>query len=370
MSGGDLTQIRAAQAVPGPTFSGRLLPWFDKHGRKDLPWQRSPTPYGVWVSEIMLQQTQVSAVIPYYHRFLAHFPDVGTLADAPVDDVLHLWSGLGYYARARNLHRAARLICDDLGGELPLDIGTLQSLPGIGRSTAGAILAFSVGERHPILDGNVKRVLCRCHGIEGWPGAAAVSRRLWNLAETYTPQRRVADYTQAIMDLGATVCTRSRPACPRCPLRHICVAHAKGEHARYPGAKPRKELPVRETVFLLLRESHGGVLLERRPPVGIWGGLWAFPECPPGNDIQAWCAAHLRLEVQEIRWWPLLRHTFSHFHLDIAPALVAVKDPTPAVLDGDGTIWYKAGESGRYGLPAPVARLLARLTSHDNGSEP
>ena len=259
----------------------RLVHWHARHGRRHLPWQRNPTPYRVWVSEIMLQQTRVGVVIAYYERFMARFPALADLADAPLDDVLALWSGLGYYSRARNLHRAAVLVRDRHDGQMPCDTAALVALPGIGRSTAGAILALSHGDRHPILDGNVKRVLCRYHGIEGWPGRGAIERTLWTLAERHTPHEGVAAYTQAVMDLGATLCVRSRPLCSLCPIEAGCTARRDGTQARIPAPRPRRAVPHRQTAFLVLRDASGALLLERRPPSGIWGGLWCFPECDP-----------------------------------------------------------------------------------------
>jgi len=351
-------------------FNQRLLAWFDRHGRRDLPWQQDPTPYRVWVSEIMLQQTQVATVIPYYLRFMARFPNVTALADAPLDDVLHLWSGLGYYARARHLHKAARVVRDQHQGRYPEEREALQGLPGIGRSTAGAILAFACGQRHPILDGNVKRVLCRHHAIDGWPGHSGASRELWTLSEHYTPLQRVADYTQAIMDLGATVCTRARPRCGACPLASDCAAYGQGMETDYPRARPRRTLPVRAVVFVMLRRAGGELLLERRPPVGVWGGLWSFPECPPEVPVEEWCQQRLARIPREVRYLSPLRHTFSHFHLDITPALVRVEDPGVGVLDGDGTLWYNPTRPGARGLPAPVTRLMALLTENDQGKYP
>jgi len=263
----------------------RLVRWSARHGRKHLPWQREPTPYRVWVSEIMLQQTQVGVVIGYYERFMARLPALADLAGAPLDDVLGLWSGLGYYSRARNLHRAAVLVRDRHDGEMPRDLDALVALPGIGRSTAGAILAFSYGDRHPILDGNVKRVLCRYHGIEGWPGQSAVERALWALAERHTPHDGVAAYTQAIMDLGATLCVRARPPCSLCPIEADCVARREGVQARIPAPRPRRAVSRRQTAFLVLRAPRGALLPERRPPPGIRGGLWCFPECDPAPYV-------------------------------------------------------------------------------------
>jgi A/G-specific adenine glycosylase len=344
-------------------FGRRVLDWFDAHGRKRLPWKENPTPYRVWVSEIMLQQTQVAAVIPYYERFVTRFPDLVTLADADLDEVLGLWAGLGYYARARHLHRAARVVRDRQGGEIPLDIAVLQELPGIGRSTAGAILALAAGQRHPILDGNVKRLLARFAAVDGWPGQSRVLAALWALAERYTPVERVADYTQAMMDLGALVCTPRRPRCERCPLAVDCVAHVRGRELEYPAPKPRRELPVRATRMLLLRGAEGEVLLERRPPVGIWGGLWSFPECPPEADIADWCRERLGLEVTVGAPWSVLRHGFSHFHLDITPVPVTVTGPGRTVMEGEPQVWYNTRQPDDRGVTAPVRRLLAVLAS-------
>ena len=342
-------------------FSRRLLHWFDDHGRKHLPWQQQPTPYRVWVSEIMLQQTQVATVIPYYDRFLARFPEIRTLADAPLDEVLQLWSGLGYYARARHLHRAAGIVRDRYDGEMPLDFAALAQLPGIGRSTAGAILALAAGQRQPILDGNVKRVLARFHAIEGWPGRAEVLATLWELAERYTPTQRVAEYTQAMMDLGALLCSRSRPRCHACPLAEDCIAYRTGRQTAFPTPRPQRELPVRATRMLLLCTPAREVLLEKRPPTGVWGGLWSLPECPLDVDLDAWCRDHLNLEVVEIQPWETVRHSFSHFHLDITPVYIRVQNPRPAVMEAERIVWYNIGQPDKRGLAAPVRRLLNSL---------
>ncbi len=347
--------------MPTDPFSTQLLAWFSRHGRKDLPWQSDRSTYRVWVSEVMLQQTQVATVIPYYQTFMTRFPDVRRLAAAPLDEVLHLWSGLGYYARARNLHRAAGLVCSEHQGEVPRDFAALEALPGIGRSTAGAILALSAGQRHPILDGNVKRVLSRVYRVEGWYGHGEVARQLWELAERHTPKTRVAAYTQAIMDLGATLCSRGKPACARCPLQDQCAAYRDDCVDGYPEPKPRRTLPVRESRVLLLCNAAGEVLLQRRPPVGIWGGLWSFPEVPADQDAQQWCRTQLRCCVRHIDEWPALRHTFSHFHLDLRPLVAQVKTLENAVLEGEGWVWYNSAQPDRIGLAAPVTRLLARL---------
>jgi A/G-specific adenine glycosylase len=343
------------------TFARRVLAWYDANGRKDLPWQRDPSPYRVWVSEIMLQQTQVSVVIPYFERFMARFPDLASLAAAPVDEVLALWSGLGYYARARNLHAAARAVVEGHAGRFPTELDAVAALPGIGRSTAGAILSLALGQRHPILDGNVKRVLARAFAVDGWPGQAAVLNRLWELAESCTPLARVAVYNQAMMDLGATLCTRSRPACQRCPLADGCAARAAGDPARWPAPKPRSAKPVRETLMLVLRNAGGEILLERRPPTGIWGGLWSLPECGSGADPGDWCRQRLGAEPRQVEKLAPRRHTFSHFHLDITPICIELETPAGAIAEGGGLIWYGRGHRLPVGLAAPVARIIREV---------
>jgi A/G-specific adenine glycosylase len=341
-------------------FSARLLAWFAEHGRRDLPWQSPVTPYRVWVSEIMLQQTQVNTVIPYFQRFMTHFPDISALAEAELDEVLGHWSGLGYYARARNLHRAARLVQAEHHGQLPSSLEKLTALPGIGRSTAGAILSLAFAQRQPILDGNVRRVLCRYHAIPGWPGERAVEQTLWRLAEQHTPVNQCADYTQAIMDLGATVCRRSQPRCAVCPQQGECRAGRTGKIADYPAPRPRKALPVKQATFLIVRAPGGQVLLQKRPLRGIWGGLWSFPECPPEIDIRAWGRAHLGLDIGDWQAWPAFRHTFTHFHLDITPLYIPLEQ-TPVLENrvAEDTFWYDTPQPG--GLPAPVAHLLKKL---------
>ena len=354
--------IRKTPTVPRPDagFTRRLLVWHARHGRRDLPWQRLRTLYRVWVSEIMLQQTQVATVIPYYERFLKRFPNLNILAKAPVDEVLHLWTGLGYYARARNLHQTAKRIVAEHGGRFPAEFEQVAALPGIGRSTAGAILALSRGQRHAILDGNVKRVLARYHAVAGWPGVKKVEAKLWALAEAHTPQARLADYTQAIMDLGATLCTRSKPACERCPLAKDCRAHALGRETAFPGVRPRKALPLRRTRMLILVRD-GSVLLTRRPPVGVWGGLWGFPEIGADADAHAWCRERFGSTPLVSTAWAPLRHTFSHFQLDIEPWRLDLPPGTAGVQDTDGERWVALGKTARLGLPAPVKRLLERL---------
>ncbi len=340
-------------------FADAVLAWYDRHGRKNLPWQKDITPYRVWLSEIMLQQTQVTTVIPYFERFTEHFPDVHRLAAASIDEVLHLWTGLGYYARARNLHRCAREVVAR-GGEFPDTVAALSELPGIGRSTAGAIVSIAFGKRAPILDGNVKRVLARHYAVAGWPGQSRVAETLWQLAEVTTPRRRCADYTQAIMDLGATLCSRSRPNCIVCPVRQTCVAQARGTIADYPGKKPKKDMPVKTVQLLMLRNPAGELLLQQRPPLGIWGGLWSFPELAAEIEPQEHVEAQYG-PVGECQVWHSYRHTFSHYHLDITPVLVQLKREPTGVSESGQSLWYPLRQPKNLGLAAPVKRLLEQL---------
>ena len=340
-------------------FADRLLAWYDEHGRKDLPWQRDIDPYRVWISEIMLQQTQVATVIPYFERFMERFPDALTLAEAGIDEVLSLWSGLGYYARGRNLHAAACRIRDEHGGEFPSDFEAAVALPGIGRSTAGAILSIACGQRHPILDGNVKRVLARHGAIAGWPGETAVARALWDDAERHTPQRRVADYTQAIMDLGATLCTRSRPDCAACPVAADCRARQLDSVANYPGRKAKKAKPLRETT-MVMAVSGDTLYLERRPSSGIWGGLWSLPEVSDG-DVAAWCRQVLGSPVDRWETLPTLRHSFSHYDLDIRPVLVRPGIASRTVADSGSAAWSRLDAEPPGGVAAPVRKLIDSL---------
>ena len=340
-------------------FAPSLLGWFDRHGRHDLPWQVERTPYRVWLSEVMLQQTQVSTVIPYFQRFVARFPDLAALADASSDDVLHLWSGLGYYARARNLQRAARLLLADHGGRCPDTVEGWLALPGIGRSTAGAILAQSAGQRQAILDGNVKRVLARWFAIGGWPGETAVLAELWRASEAVTPAGRAADYTQAIMDLGATLCTRTRPRCDACPVRAGCRAQATGQVATLPGRRPSRAARRQRTVTWLVARGLDGVYLEQRPARGIWGGLWSFPEYPDVTGALAALAERFVVTgVPERR--PVIEHSFSHFDLRIEPVVVEVAGGRPA-LQESAAVWYNPLAPAALGLAAPVAGLLREL---------
>ncbi|WP_251977502.1 A/G-specific adenine glycosylase [Salinicola avicenniae] len=349
-------------ALSADAFQARVLAWFDAHGRKSLPWQYDRTPYRVWVSEIMLQQTQVTTVIPYFERFMSRFPDVHCLAAAPQDEVLHLWTGLGYYARARNLHKAAQAVVETYAGEFPThDLEAMTALPGIGRSTAGAIVSISTGRRAPILDGNVKRVLARLHAVEGWPGKSDVLAQLWTLAERYTPDHRLADYTQAMMDLGAMICTRGKPSCLLCPFEDVCVAHAAGEERRYPGSKPKRELPTRHTQMLMMQDDGGRVLLEQRPPSGLWGGLWGFPQFDDGAALEAWLEHHGR-GVHLARAWEPFTHTFTHFRLEISPRPARLPANAAAGIQEGGYLWIDPADPGTIGLAAPVKTLLAKLS--------
>lgn len=341
-----------------------LTRWFVEHGRKDLPWQRKPTPYRVWVSEVMLQQTQVATVIPYFERFMHSFADVVTLADATQDAVLHHWSGLGYYARARNLHQAAGIIRAQFGGEFPDSFDAVVALPGIGRSTAGAILSLASGQRHAILDGNVKRVLARYYAIDGWPGQAAVVRRLWQLAEDNTPSKSVAAYNQAIMDLGATVCVRSRPLCGLCPLALDCEARKSGRVDLFPGRKQKQSKPLRET-HMLIAWRGDEFYLERRPPSGIWGGLWSFPELSltdsAAHEVADWCRERFASRPLSIDRWDTLRHSFSHFDLDICPVVVRLGQASSTVSEAGVGNWYPLNQPPAVGLAAPVEKLVKSL---------
>jgi len=343
------------------SFAKRLLAWFDLSGRHDLPWQQDKTPYRVWLSEIMLQQTQVQTVIPYFEAFIQSFPTIQDLACASEDEVLHLWTGLGYYARARNLHRTAQRVTQDLGGHFPRSVEELEELPGIGRSTAGAIASLAMGLRAPILDGNVKRVIARHDAVAGWPGSAKTLTELWRLSEQYTPHERVDDYTQGVMDLGATVCTRQNPHCTACPVRATCRAFQRGEQTHYPGRKRRKTLPERQTCFLILQRPDGAVLLEKRPSPGIWGGLWCFPETAAPERTPATLEPLLPHGQQPLRALDSIQHSFSHYRLTILPFIMAIGQPTEVVAEVDSVRWVRPGSDVALGLPAPVSQILDRL---------
>ncbi|RDV25570.1 adenine DNA glycosylase [Alteromonas aestuariivivens] len=335
------------------TFATRVLAWFDKNGRKHLPWQQNISAYGVWVSEIMLQQTQVTTVIPYYQRFMQRFPAIDSLASAPQDEVLHLWTGLGYYARARNLHKAAQQIVQQYGGQFPQTLEEVMALPGIGRSTAGAILSLACQQQHPILDGNVKRVLARYYAIDGWPGQKAVENQLWNLAGKNTPAKRCNHYTQAMMDLGAMVCTRSKPDCDMCPLQADCLAYAQGRQSEFPGKKPKAQKPQKSATMLVWLYQRQ-VYMEQRPASGIWGGLFGFPETEQSANLigaQEWQTEAL----------PEFRHTFSHFHLDITPQIRLLSAPPGNVIQGGSGRWFDIDDAIEVGLAAPTQKIINQL---------
>jgi A/G-specific adenine glycosylase len=338
-------------------FAARVIAWQRRHGRHDLPWQNTRDPYRIWLAEIMLQQTQVSAVIPYYQRFLERFPDLVSLAAAGEDDVLALWSGLGYYARARNLHRAAQVVQQRHAGVFPAGREEVCALPGIGRSTASAICAFSHGGRHAILDGNVKRVLARCFGVEGFPGEKRVEGALWALSESLLPDTGIEAYTQGLMDLGANVCTRTRPRCTLCPLSETCVARREGRTALLPAPRPTKVLPQRDTTMAVLM-SRGEVLLEKRPAPGIWGGLWCFPEVD-GARLSQECAARFAVEVLETQPLGELRHGFTHFHLRIQPVLARVG--RGFAVEAPGRVWLTPEDARGAAIPVPVRKILLAL---------
>ena len=340
-------------------FSRKLLDWFRQNGRHNLPWQRNSNPYRVWIAEIMLQQTQANTVIPYYIRFVDRFPDLQSLAWANIDEVLGLWAGLGYYARARNLHRAARLICEHHHGLMPREQKLLQALPGIGRSTAGAILALAYGQRQTILEGNVKRVLTRYYAISGWPGSTKIGRQLWQLAERLTPTKHIRQYTQAIMDLGATVCTRSQPQCDLCPVAKRCVARQTRKIHELPTPRPKKSLPLHSKMFLIIRNKREELLFEQRPPVGIWGGLWSFPECPLEENVDDWLQTKLGLRASLTQKLALMQHTFTHFKLRIYPIYLQVQYQD--MVRSDRYHWHSLQQELQFGVPAPIKKLMGQL---------
>ena len=398
MSPADASGQDPAVAIDAGQYVSTLLAWFDIAGRHDLPWQHPRTPYRVWLSEIMLQQTQVSVVVPYFQRFVAALPDLPALAAAPPDQVLALWSGLGYYARGRNLHAAARACMDLHGGTLPRDHAALLALPGIGRSTAGAILAQAWGDRAAILDGNVKRVLARVHGIAGWPGLPAVEARLWAIAEAALPDARLADYTQAQMDFGATLCTRAAPACVICPLQDACVARREGRVAELPTRKPARAVPQREATVLVAFDGDGRVLLARRPTTGVWATLWSLPQAETTAMAAAWHDAHLAAEaslagslsgtqpggapaadagatatgadpLHDALPLDPIEHAFTHYRLRLLPLRLRARRLRDGVGDNDALRWVAADDIAALGIPAPVrSLLLAEFARHQEES--
>ena len=354
---------RARRAGDGTLIAARLLRWQSRHGRHDLPWLGTRDPYRVWLAEIMLQQTQVASALPYYLRFLARLPTLADLAAAPAEDVMALWAGLGYYARARNLHACARHIVAVHGGQFPRTPAALAALPGIGRSTANAIAATCFGAHAPVLDGNVKRVFCR-HFLEDALPGAALERRLWALADAHMPAREGARYNQALMDLGAGVCTRAAPRCDDCPLRTSCGAFAAGRVDELPVRKARRPVPLREATLLAVIDAQNRVLLEARPPRGIWGGLLSLPELPAGETAEAWLRA--RVGARRIAVSPRLcfDHVFTHFRLRITPLECRLRGTAAAV--PAGWTWHDAASLARAGVPAPVRRILGDAFSTES----
>ncbi len=350
--------LNPPKIVGEDAFASAVINWYWSSGRQNLPWQDSDDPYRRWVSEIMLQQTQVTTVIPYFLRFIKQFPDISTLANSDIDQVFSYWTGLGYYTRARNLHRTARIVEGQHQGKFPDTYEEIVSFPGIGRSTAGAILAFSFGKPYPILDGNVRRVLARYHAIGGWPGKTKVADRLWSIAETHTPVENVGDYTQGMMDLGAKVCLRRQPHCLKCPLSTNCKGFEQENFAKFPGSRPKQKRSKRIIIMIMVRDHFGRVLLHQRPAFGIWAGLWSFPECPDGASPEAWIHENFGLRVKCGESWEVIHHGLSHLKLEIRPL--------PAKLCGTALImkscvWYKPGTPAGRGLAAPVRRLLQQL---------
>lgn len=354
--------------LPRPQdFTTSVLDWHARHGRRSLPWHAQRDPYRIWISEIMLQQTQVGTVIPFYQDFIRKFPNIHALAAAELDEVMIQWSGLGYYARARNLHQAARKICDQHHGRFPQTLDEIMDLPGVGRSTAGAILAFSQNARHPILDGNAKRVLSRYHAVQGTPGKRETENRLWVLADQHTPADRAAEYTQAIMDLGALICRVRNPLCETCPIASGCLAYALDQVASFPARKQKKSRPLKSCRMILLRRPDGFVLLCRRPKKGIWGGLWSLPQLDDSElDIMQYCKQAFGIEVCSMRNLPLIRHGFSHYELEIAPVLCDMAAfGISRLSDSRGYLWHDPQCPAAAGLPAAVKRILELLDPVD-----
>jgi A/G-specific adenine glycosylase len=353
MPGLSFTQYCRWPDLAAEIFSERLLAWWDVHGRKNLPWQDPRTPYSVWVSEIMLQQTQVTTVIPYFERFMLRFPDLTTLASSTMDDVLSHWAGLGYYARARNLHKAAGIIMREFGGEFPRTSIELAELPGIGESTANAIISQAWDIPATVVDGNVRRVLARHNEIEGWPGKPAVQRTFWQAAEECLPSTRGADYTQAIMDLGATLCTRSKPRCADCPVNGDCRAFLNGTIDQFPAKRPKIKITEKRMHMLIMSKDDGRVLLEKRPPTGIWGGLWSLPEDEDKNVL----AERFGLKARQFSRLPEMNHQLTHMRITIKP-MVIYSEPKPNKIESSEQAWFDTDQWSKAGLPKPVLTLL------------
>lgn len=359
-----------------PAFSATLMAWQKQHGRHTLPWQNTRDAYLIWLSEIMLQQTQVSAVIGYYQRFLQRFPDLASLAAAPVEDVMAQWSGLGYYTRARNLHKCAQRVVAEYGGVFPSDPVLLADLPGIGRSTAAAIAAFSSGRRAAIMDGNVKRVLARVYGVDTYPGERKTEEMMWRRAEALLPEQGIESYTQGLMDMGATLCTRSKPDCARCPMQTRCVAYNTGRTAELPVRKPKKASPEKHAVMLLIIDDDA-VLLEQRPPTGIWGGLLSLPELAGhvaapdeeedgSKDVKGAADDELLRAVEPFGTMEsyerlnTVTHVFTHYKLHIAPYRITLAQRRMMAAQA-AYVWLPLAQLGEAALPAPIKKLLLEL---------
>ena len=341
-------------------FANRVLTWYQRYGRHDLPWQQQDA-YRVWLAEIMLQQTQVNTVIPYYQNFIEHFPGINQLADASIDEVLQHWQGLGYYARARNLHKAAGLIRDQHQGRFPKTFEAVVALPGIGRSTAGAILSFAFDQHWPILDGNVKRVLARCFRVPGWYAQSETMKQLWYLAESVTPAENTAEFNQAMMDIGAMVCLRSKPKCEVCPLKNLCASYLHHSQAEFPQKKPTRVKPHKHTLMLLHRHQDQ-ILLWRRPPSGIWGGLWSLPEVDRETAVELWQQSFLSMtQAPKLVQQAVIRHQFTHYSLDISLAIIEMEQLPQQIFDSDNYAWVDIDALANHGLPTPVRKLLSSL---------
>lgn len=368
-----------------------MLNWYTRHGRKSLPWQSGRNqprdPYTIWVAEIMLQQTRVQTVIPYYQKFMARFPDISALANCDADELLHYWSGLGYYARARNLQATAKQIVTQYAGNFPDQFEQVLALPGIGRSTAGAILAFAWGKRYPILDGNVRRVLARYYAIAGYPGNRFVTAKLWEIADQLTPMKRVGEYTQALMDLGANVCRRTKPLCVSCPLANSCTAYQLGTATAFPQPKPKVARRCKSVIMLLVKNHRAELLLVKRPPSGIWGGLWSLPEYTPvppalrknpaanpltktedkekltaeNQAIEKWCEHQFGYTIETGQALPRMRHSFTHFDLDILPLPAVCTRFSTRAMDSQPHLWYNPLFPAQIGLPAAVSRIVSNF---------
>lgn len=342
-------------------FSHRIINWHHQFGRKTLPWQINKSLYKTWISEIMLQQTQVATVIPYFNKFMSSYPTIDSLANASLDEILHHWTGLGYYARARNLYKTAQFIRDNYNSEFPTDFDQVIALFGIGRSTAGAILSLTLNKHYAILDGNVKRVLTRHQVIEGWTGEASVENKLWALAKVYTPKKNTHIFNQAMMDLGATVCTRSQPKCNQCPINADCLAFKAGTMRDHPTPKSRKKIPVKTAFMLIICENKQTVQLKQRPPTGIWGGLWCFDEFA-SEALYSEYLEKFDLSCHEKIELPSFRHTFSHFHFDITPVLINVKViKTRQMKQETGTIYYELNYPSKIGLATATKKILTAV---------